>query len=606
MHQEALKRSTPFTVYFRAMLGILGLLVLSFVVLAYEQENYEVALNSRAESIRYAEELRQSSNDLTRLMRTYIITGNPIYKDQFETVIAIREGRQPRPSNYSLAYWDFKAMESNQPSRRRGSVLEPMGETIPLLVLMRRAGLTDAELDKLRPSKATSDELVAIEQKARAMVEGSEPVPPAQRLQALSLLSDERFLTLKAEVMRPIMEMEQMVQVRTQKAVTAAHARLTTAIGALFVLGALLVLLIHKVRTQLRQILGASVPELQEVLVTLGGGNFLKPIAVAPQNADSVLGWIAQMQRRLAELDLTHFKAIVDSSDDAIVSKTKDGIVASWNRGAEHIFGYTAQEMIGQPIKKIIPKDRLHEEDDILACISRGEKVDHFQTQRQHREGHLIDISASISPIYNDKGEVIGASKIARDITKEKAAEAKIYELAFRDALTGLANRRLFQDRLKQTLLRATREQGAFAVLFLDLDNFKSLNDTHGHEAGDDLLKEAARRLTACVRASDTVARLGGDEFVIILHAPVDRGPATLDWVQVVASKVIASLGQPYHLGDILHVCTVSIGAVAYTGQTCTVSDLMKQADQAMYQAKAAGKNAYRCHGAPDLQAVHP
>ena len=237
MHQEALKRSTPFTVYFRAMLGILGLLVLSFVVLAYEQENYEVALNSRAESIRYAEELRQSSNDLTRLMRTYIITGNPIYKDQFETVIAIREGRQPRPSNYSLAYWDFKAMESNQPSRRRGSVLEPMGETIPLLVLMRRAGLTDAELDKLRHSKATSDELVAIEQKARAMVEGSEPVPPAQRLQALSLLSDERFLTLKAEVMRPIMEMEQMVQVRTQKAVTAAHARLTTAIGALFVKG---------------------------------------------------------------------------------------------------------------------------------------------------------------------------------------------------------------------------------------------------------------------------------------------------------------------------------------------------------------------------------
>lgn len=584
-------RTSQFTVYLYAMLGIVALLVLSFILLVFEQRRYEAALSSRNESIRYAEELRQSSNDLTRLMRTYVITGNRAYKDQFEAVVAIRDGTRPRPANYSLAYWDFKAA---QPAG--AAETEPLGEAVPLLELMRRAGLTDGELGKLRQSKATSDELVRIEHRAMAMVDAGTATPPLQRLEALSLLSDEHFLTLKSQVMRPIVEMEQMVLARTELAVASAHQRLSFAIGSLFVLGALLVLLILKVRQQLRFIIGCSVVELQKTLATLGSGDFLKPISVDARNADSVLGWVAQTQRRLAALDLAHFKAIVESSDDAIISKTMDGVVASWNRGAEKAFGHSAQEMIGQPMQVIIPKDRLHEEADILASVARGERVDHFQTQRQHRDGHLVDVSVSISPIYNHKGEVIGASKIARDISRAKAAEAEIHRLAFHDALTGLANRRLFLDRLKHTLARASRERGAFALLFLDLDNFKALNDTHGHDVGDELLKEAAKRLSDCVRASDTVARLGGDEFVMILNAPVGGDPTELAWVKHVARKVIASLGHPYQMGEIRHACTTSIGVAIYTGQDCTARDLMKQADRAMYAAKAAGKNAFRFH----------
>ncbi|MCH8180537.1 MAG: diguanylate cyclase [Proteobacteria bacterium] len=584
-------RTSQFTVYLYAMLGIVGLLVVSFVLLVFEQRRYEQALDSRAVSVRYAEELRQSSNDLTRLMRTYVITGNRTYKAQFEAVVDIRDGKRPRPANYSLAYWDFKAI---QPVGAPEA--EPVGEAVPLLELMRRAGLTDAELGQLRQSKAKSDELVRIEQKAMAMVEEGPAPPPLLRLEALGLLSDEHFLTLKSDVMRPIVEMEQMVLARTELAVASAHRRLSLAIGSLFVLGALLVLLILKVRQQLRLIIGCSIVELQKTLATLGSGDFLKPIAVDARNADSVLGWVAQTQRRLAETDLAHFKAIVESSDDAIISKTMDGIVASWNRGAEKAFGYSAQEMIGRPMQTIIPTDRLHEEADILASVARGARVDHFPTQRQHRDGRLVDVSVTISPIYNHKGEVIGASKIARDISKAKAAEAEIHRLAFHDALTGLPNRRLFLDRLKHTLARASRDRGAFAVLFLDLDNFKSLNDTHGHDAGDELLQEAAKRLSECVRASDTVARLGGDEFVMILCAPVAGDASDLAWVRLVAQKVIASLARPYQMGAIRHTCTTSIGASAYTGQPCTAGDLMKQADQAMYEAKSAGKNAFRFH----------
>src|SRR5690606_25011107 len=133
-------------------------------------------------------------------------------------------------------------------------------------------------------------------------------------------------------------------------------------------------------------------------------------------------------ERRSAEKDQARLASLVQSTVDAIISKTTEGIVTSWNPGAERLFGYKAKEMIGQHISKVIPPDRLHEETEILGKIGRGERIDHFETERIHKDGRKLHLSLSISPIIDDAGQIIGASKIARDITEKVESERKIYE----------------------------------------------------------------------------------------------------------------------------------------------------------------------------------
>lgn len=574
-----------FNVYLYLMLSIVLLLGASFIVLVYEQLQYQAAVKNREQSIQLAAELRQSSNDLARLVRTYIITGNPLYKEQFQAVVAIRDGKRPRPKNYSLAYWDLHALDQTLMSVE-------MGETISLLDLMRRTGITEKELANLQRSKAKSDVLVALENDAIRLVEEDTPVDPNKRDQALNMLADDYFMAMKVDIMQPIVETERMIIQRTQAAVDKAQTRLTLVISSLFVLGLLLVFLIIKLGKQLRLIIGCSVKELEAIISELGKGHFLTPIQVSEGDAESVVGWLAKTQRNLASLNLAHFKAIVASSEDAIISKDIHGTVASWNSAAERIFGYTADEMIGKPLARIIPPERAQEEPDILEKVAKGEKVEHFVTQRVHKNGHLVDISVCISPIFNQQGQVIGASKIARDISATLAAEAEIRRLAFFDPLTGLANRRLFIDRLNQLFLMASREHFALALLYIDLDNFKSLNDTQGHAAGDELLKDVANRIQECVRKSDTVARLGGDEFVVLL-ADYNEPSASPAWAITIAEKIGQLLNQPYATPLGVHRCTSSIGIAVFNGQAVKPDDILRTADRAMYMAKSKGKNGY-------------
>lgn len=574
-----------FNVYLYLMLSIVLLLGASFIVLVYEQLQYQAAVKNREQSIQLAAELRQSSNDLARLVRTYIITGNPLYKEQFQAVVAIRDGKRPRPKNYSLAYWDLHALDQTLMSVE-------MGETISLLDLMRRTGITEKELANLQRSKAKSDVLVALENDAIRLVEEDTPVDPNKRDQALNMLADDYFMAMKVDIMQPIVETERMIILRTQAAVDKAQTRLTLVISSLFVLGLLLVFLITKLGKQLRLIIGCSVKELEAIISELGKGHFLTPIQVSEGDAESVVGWLAKTQRNLASLNLAHFKAIVASSEDAIISKDIHGTVASWNSAAERIFGYTADEMIGKPLARIIPPERAQEEPDILEKVAKGEKVEHFVTQRVHKNGHLVDISVCISPIFNQQGQVIGASKIARDISATLAAEAEIRRLAFFDPLTGLANRRLFIDRLNQLFLMASREHFALALLYIDLDNFKSLNDTQGHAAGDELLKDVANRIQECVRKSDTVARLGGDEFVVLL-ADYNEPSASPAWAITIAEKIGQLLNQPYATPLGVHRCTSSIGIAVFNGQAVKPDDILRTADRAMYMAKSKGKNGY-------------
>lgn len=581
------------TFYKWAKLVVLSLIFLGFVILIHEQINYAKLVKNSERSAQLAAELRQSSNDLARLVRTYLITGNSLYKEQFHAVVEIRDGLRPRPENYTLAYWDVRGLDGELSPQS-----EVQGDAVALIDLMKEAGLTAQEQSNLQRSKAISDTLVMIENKAMTLVEEDTPTDPEKLKLALNLLADENFMRSKAEIMRLIVDTESMIIARKQAALESANQRLIGTTVFLLVNGLVLVLLIIKTGQHINTVIGGPVEDLQGIIQELSKGDFANPIEVGNAPPNSVIGWLAAMQSKLALLNLGYFKAIVESSDDAIVSKTPQGIVTSWNAGAEKIFGYRAEEIIGKPMTTIIPPERLHEEPEILAKIAQGEKVAHFITQRQHKDGHLIDISVTISPVYNQQGQLIGASKIAKDISDRVAAEAEIKRLAFYDSLTGVANRRMLYDKLRKMHRAAVRDNKYLMVVFIDLDNFKPLNDSKGHEAGDILLKEVAGRLVSCVRHSDTVARFGGDEFVVLLQGPARTTPPSIRWAEDVILRIQETLSSPYTIAGSSHVCTPSIGITQLNDNFTRAEDLLKQADQAMYSAKKMGKNTLKVFSA--------
>jgi diguanylate cyclase (GGDEF)-like protein/PAS domain S-box-containing protein len=207
------------------------------------------------------------------------------------------------------------------------------------------------------------------------------------------------------------------------------------------------------------------------------------------------------------------------------------------------------------------------------------------------------------APVLGDSGELLGTVGFARDITERKATDEEIKRLAFYDSLTHLPNRRLLHDRLKHALASSTRSGKPVAVLFIDLDNFKTLNDTLGHHVGDLLLRQVAERLTGCVREGDTVARLGGDEFVVVLEDLSNALYEAATHAESVGEKILTALNQPYDLAG--HPCasTPSIGIALSADPETTIDELMKRADVAMYQAKDAGRNTLRFFD-PEMQAA--
>jgi diguanylate cyclase (GGDEF)-like protein/PAS domain S-box-containing protein len=277
---------------------------------------------------------------------------------------------------------------------------------------------------------------------------------------------------------------------------------------------------------------------------------------------------------------------VVDSSDDAIITKSPGGTITSWNRGAERLYGYSAEEAIDQPIGLIGPPDRAEEQREIIDRVFRGESLDRFETERVRKDGTKIMVALTVSPVRDSSGRIVSAAIIGRDITERRRYEQRLQHLADHDQLTGLHNRRRFEEELKRELARSERYQSPGAVLSLDLDNFKSINDSAGHAAGDAVLSEAAAVLGKRFRASDTVARLGGDEFAVLLPA-VDLGEA-----RAAAEDLLAAIHncQPVFGGKPLRI-TASIGVAAFESDDATAGELLVNADLAMYAAKTAGRD---------------
>ncbi len=226
-----------------------------------------------------------------------------------------------------------------------------------------------------------------------------------------------------------------------------------------------------------------------------------------------------------------------------------------------------------------------------------------FEMQRPDGQGSVTWTSISGMPVFDDEGVFRGYRGIGRDITEQKRNEDESQRMAFYDALTGLPNRRLLLERLSQAMVTSARSHGQCALLFIDLDNFKDLNDTLGHDVGDQLLEKVANRLVTCIRQGDTVARFGGDEFVVMLEGLHTRLSQASDQVKTVGEKILATLNLPFDLSGNAHYSTPSIGITLFSGHGQSVDELLKRADLAMYQSKAAGRNTLRFFD-PDMQAA--
>ena len=291
---------------------------------------------------------------------------------------------------------------------------------------------------------------------------------------------------------------------------------------------------------------------------------------------------------RLLEHDLLRVAALVDASDDAIIGKSVDGVIQSWNRGAERIYGYSAWEVLGRSESLLDPPDG----DPSARVVPVSELGPHVEAVRRRKDGVLIDVSLTDSPITDRSGVVLGISSIARDITEQRHAEDLIRYLAYHDQLTGLANRALFEEHLGKALARAQRTHGAVAVLYLDMDNLKLVNDRFGHAAGDQLLVQAGERLNRVARQADSVARLGGDEFLVLLADLPLEGAVQAS--EEVADRIREQFRKSFRLADTKLTATASIGFSIYPIDAMDAGALLRNADASMFRNKEARRQASR------------
>lgn len=292
-------------------------------------------------------------------------------------------------------------------------------------------------------------------------------------------------------------------------------------------------------------------------------------------------------KRKMAEARLN---AVLESVVDAIISIDERGIVQSYNKAAKQIFGFSPHEVIGSNVCMLMPEDfRRQHQHGLERYLATGEARilgTCVEVTGQKKCGNPIPIELTISEIKIDGERQF--TGIIRDITERKEAEERIRYLAHHDTLTGLPNRNMFNIHLERAISRAKRSQTDLALMYLDLDSFKPINDGYGHDAGDAVLKEIACRIKRSIRTTDTVARIGGDEFVVVLEVINGRGNAI-----VLAERLLSSVNEPVPYEGNHLIVSLSIGISIFPDNVEKPELLLKAADAAMYTAKATGRNTY-------------
>ncbi len=308
----------------------------------------------------------------------------------------------------------------------------------------------------------------------------------------------------------------------------------------------------------------------------------------------AVVNFIDISERKRAEAALreseARFRAMAEQSADWIWAIDIAGRYTYTNqRGLENL-GYTVSEFLAMnPVDLVHPDDRPLFRATLEQALASQQGWRNVELRWRHRNGSYRTLESSSSPLLDESGKLTGFQGIDRDITERRSAEARIEFLAHHDALTGLPNRVLLRDRFQHALAVAERTRARVAMLFLDLDNFKVVNDTLGHAAGDQLLLSVVGRLSDCVRDSDTISRQGGDEFILLLNEIPD-----LERAEHIAGHILSKLAEPVEIDGHVLNASCSIGIAVYPEDGKTFDDLLQKADAAMYNAKGAGRNTYR------------
>ena len=309
----------------------------------------------------------------------------------------------------------------------------------------------------------------------------------------------------------------------------------------------------------------------------------------------SISGWLEQLGSHISKAlflakDYDHLRLqdkALNYAEHAVCITNPDGKIEWVNDAYCWLSGYELREVIGT----VLPSAQSKQFNQLLHHVARQDTQEQswkVESTKTRKDGRTYTVEETLTPLLSEDGRVSNIVSILQDITSRKEAEASIIHRIYHDPLTDLPNRVMFQDRLEQALAQARRHQRLLAVLFIDLDCFKQVNDECGHRAGDQLLKIIADRLSGCIRATDTVARLSGDEFTLILQ-DLDQ---SVD-AQHVAQKVLDCVVEPIQIdGHVLHIRT-SIGIAIFPTDAIEPEDLLLQADRAMYKAKEQGGQSW-------------
>jgi diguanylate cyclase (GGDEF)-like protein/PAS domain S-box-containing protein len=297
---------------------------------------------------------------------------------------------------------------------------------------------------------------------------------------------------------------------------------------------------------------------------------------------------LKMMERELLESE-RRFRSIFEYSRDAIYITSHDGRFIDVNQAFCDLFGEKKEEILKKSAKDAYVSE--HEKIRLKTSIKQAGFVKDFELRLKKVNGEIMDCLLTVTAIRDEKGRIIEYHGIVRDITEKKRTEEKIRYLAFHDVLTGLPNRTLFADRLNMAIGHAKREKNMIAVMMLDVDKFKEINDVYGHDFGDLILKEVAERLKNSVRRTDTIARMGGDEFIGIF-TEIKK----LEDIETIGKKIMEAFSNPVKVQGYPFLLTVSAGFSVYPIHGQDLDSLLKKADFAMYEVKQGGRNGFKIY----------
>ncbi|MDD2926772.1 sensor domain-containing diguanylate cyclase [Rhodoferax sp.] len=717
--------------------GVLLVAAVVFVIYVRGEKQIDHANLQRQQSFLLADELRQSSDDLTRMVRMYVLTADPLYKQHYQEILDIRDGKKPRPLDYQKIYWDLVLTDDRRP--------RPVGEAVPLTAQIQKAGFTADELARLALAKERSDALTRTEFAAMQLMETSLPPVGPYHAEAIRLLHDVPYLQAKADIMGAINQFEQMADQRTQAAVRSAEVNASVLRLVFILLGWLLLALLWSLWRSLNAILGGSVNELYARIIRLGNGDFTAPVPLTPGTENSVLGWLAATQTNLQRIEAAQraseekFRLAFEHANAGLFLVGLDGRILKTNARANEMFGYASGELQGKTVNDLsLPEDLTLSPQAMQDLISGRSDHATFEKRYRHKRGHIVyglvsialvrdtrrqpdyfisqvqditqryeaeerlriseerlrllaesardvvwtmspqgqmtyvspsvqkvrgytpeevmqqtlaemqppesqafmrgyfsallaDIQAGrqpqtcrgeleylckngatywaeviVAPVLNSAGSVVEVVGVSRDIAEHKryeqelkqakeatevanralqAANAELIHIATTDPLTGVLNRRHFHEIIEIEMARAQRHGQPLSLIMFDIDHFKQVNDTFGHQAGDQVLINLVELTQKNLRIGDYLARWGGEEFVVLLP--------------YCAASEAMNLAE--RLRDLFaHLTTPGVGTVTASYGVAELQtgerqdDWFKRMDNALYAAKAAGRNAVR------------